>query len=278
MKRQNTQLKNLKRSSAPRKEFKQALKAELSAEFDAAYPGMRLNWTRMLAAPVAVFVLVITMGTGTYAYASPEVTPEHSLYPVKKTIERVEGEFQRTPEARAKFHARMMERRIAEAEVLQRKKQIVGAHVQEVANELNLTIESLQEVKQDPELREQILEQVNAQSVRYEYLIITTVENQIEDPDVTKKQLRNTFEEIRVHVDESDLTQEEKQELIERVKPDILELRNEVIEQKKREKLQLQQESEVHEQQVPAVHGDTRLNDSNDDQRTHDETESIQEN
>ncbi|MCH8049450.1 hypothetical protein IH979_01930 [Patescibacteria group bacterium] len=225
MKDVKTQLEKLQRESAPAKDFKQALKAELDYEFNKLYPSAVPNWRRALAMPVALGIVLVTMGMGTYAYASPEVTEDHALYRVKRGIERIEQEFKRSPEARAKFHARMMERRIAEGEVMLRRNHVSKEQLYRIADELDLSVEQIQAFKDTVEYRRELIQHLETQASRYEYLILSVIEQEMQDSEATVDSLRNKLHEIRVRMDESDLTEEEKRALFLRLEPKILELR-----------------------------------------------------
>lgn len=169
------QLKTLRKATAPRKEFKTALWSELSSAWDAEYPSMRFSWTKAFAVPVAVMVVFVTMGMGTYAYASPGVTDGTALYPVKQGMERVESQFRFSPQARARFHVRMVERRIAEGEVMLRRGQLTDQQIERIKNELGMTQEQLQEARENNQLREdvreEIIERLEAQGIRYRHLL-----------------------------------------------------------------------------------------------------------
>lgn len=218
------QLKKMRKASKPETTFKKELWSELNVAFDKEYPAMRISWTRLVAVPMAALVLFVTMGTGVYAYSSPEVNEQSALYPVKRGIESVEERFRRSPKARALFHARMAERRIAEGESLLRSGHLSKQQLIEIAEQLGYTLEDLNEAKANPELRqeikadleEEILERIKAQSARYRHLIERARELKQQNPDapVINGEIRNKIQEIRVHIDESSLDTEQKESLI----------------------------------------------------------------
>jgi len=114
-----------KRGLTPDRRFKRALKTQLDQAFSEKYPECNLWYqTRVfkysMVALLAVFFLG-SSGVGVYAYSSPEVTEGAVLYPIKKAIENVEARTKRTPEARAKFKLKQIERREAEKSVLEKK-------------------------------------------------------------------------------------------------------------------------------------------------------------
>ena len=155
------QFKNLRSTSAPRSEFKKELWSELDSAWNGFYPqSSGFGWKRMVAIPLAALVLFFTTGAGVYAYASPNVTEDTPLYPVKRGIENVEGQFMISPEAKSQFHARMLERRINEAEVRIHRGMIPEDRLIELSDELNISVEDLEEAKDDDELRDEIREEI----------------------------------------------------------------------------------------------------------------------
>lgn len=68
---------------------------------------------------VLAIVIVATGSTGVYAYSSPTVTEGTVLYPVKQQLEQVEARLQKTPEKKAAFLLKQIDRREAEKKVLE---------------------------------------------------------------------------------------------------------------------------------------------------------------
>lgn len=97
--------------------------------------GRRLHW-KLAMVPVGALAVVLMMGTGVYAYESPDVAEGHPLYPIKRGIEQVHHRVfvPKTPEAEAKFQGWVTDRRIEEVEVkakhvpLELKQQITEIH------------------------------------------------------------------------------------------------------------------------------------------------------
>jgi hypothetical protein len=90
---------------------------------------------------VGCVVLVILGGGGgaVYAYSSPSVTEETSLFVIKNSLETIEERLQRTPERRARFYLKKLERREAESEVLrQRHRALEGTEnrIKKIENQL----------------------------------------------------------------------------------------------------------------------------------------------
>jgi hypothetical protein len=121
-------------------------------------------------------IFIFTSATGAYAYTSPSVTDGTVLYPVKRVIEKAEERFQKTDEERAEFHAKMMDRRIAEAEILERRGKKNVETLDEMSNnfyEIVRRANRLEEVKRDKmlekinfKLRERERERVKAEKLR----------------------------------------------------------------------------------------------------------------
>ena len=123
---------------------------------------------RWSAVGLTALVVVFTMGTGVYAYESPEVVEGHPLYQVKQSIESVEKSLARTPEARAEFHSRMMERRISEGEHhLSRQPEQVQEALDAAADQLEQTVVEFAPEIQDPALRAQMIEELSIHNARY---------------------------------------------------------------------------------------------------------------
>ncbi len=121
--------KNKKRA-APTPLFKNDLWKKLDHEWKLKNPAPLYFWQTHLVR----FALVCSLGgimvcgsiASAYAYTSPEVTEGTILYPLKKKLEAAEAGLQRTPEQKAAFLVKKIERREAEARVLARKDKKIG--------------------------------------------------------------------------------------------------------------------------------------------------------
>lgn len=87
--------------------------------------------------PVTALAVIFLMGTGVYAYESPNVGEGHPLFPVKRGIEQVEGAFTKAvkgPQAAAKFDQWVEQRREQETQIkvnklpLELRQQLNGQH------------------------------------------------------------------------------------------------------------------------------------------------------
>ena len=116
------------------------------------------TWQKTFAMGFAS-IFIFTGATGAYAYTSPSVTNGTILYPVKRAIEQVEERLQKTDEEIAEFHAKMMDRRIAEAEILERRGAINTETMDDISSnfyEIVRRPNRLEETKRD-----EMLERIN---------------------------------------------------------------------------------------------------------------------
>jgi len=166
------QLKQLRRRSKPSGAFKVVLWKELDAEFTSLYPTrLRVRLFRMVSIPVAVLVLGLTTGASSYAYASPNVTEDHTLYPVKRGIELVESHLQFSNTGRAKYQTRMMERRLSEMEVLVVHRPVNATDLEVVEKQLDRTMVQMASVHENDEIRRDLVAHLITSNARYVELI-----------------------------------------------------------------------------------------------------------
>ena len=217
MKKLESQLKDLTKASEPRKDFKTALWSELEVNFGRTYPAAVFMWRRAFAVPIAVMVIFVSTGAGVYAYASPSVTQEHTLWPVKKGIESVEGVWPRSPESAAQFHARMMERRLAEGMYMHHRARLHADVLEQVASEFQYVLNEMEAVDEEVEIRVVIFEQIEKQTDDYGDLIHAIINEQQEDALRHQEKIRNSFNGVRVQITESTLDDDEKAELLQRL-------------------------------------------------------------
>jgi hypothetical protein len=207
----NKQLKQARKDSAPQRDFKHALWSELDVAFDKEYPRMRFSWQRAFAIPLAAVLLFVTMGAGVYAYSNPEVADGSALYPVKRGLESLEEKFHNNPDAAAKFKSRMLERRIAEGEAMLKKGEISADQLHHIAESLGVTVDEIIEAKRHPELRkelkDEIIRNIDVSNERFFDIIERVGE---------LNGFGNELEKIRVRINDSDLTPEEKRALFPR--------------------------------------------------------------
>ncbi len=164
-----------KRSLSPDSHFKAKLQKQLSAVWDNTY-NTKYVWYQTVffkhATGFATMVLMAgSLGTGAYAYTSPEVTEGSVLYPIKEKLESIEEIAQITPEAKAKFYLKKIERREEEKVVLKKKnvelKKIekVEQLIEKTEDKLDQTDKIIEKTTHDVKLREQVRERLE---VRFE--------------------------------------------------------------------------------------------------------------
>ncbi len=194
----------LKRRSKPSKAFKKALWSELELELpkqQTAFIG--IYWGRFVAVPVLVMVLLITTGTGVYAYSSPEVDGDDSLFIVKSGIESVEMMFHRSDRDLYDFHGRMLDRRLDEAERRYEAGELSERHVELIELRLSLMTvltENAPELPEELELSDDLLVELE---------MMLQVENEEEQDE--RDRLHHQFERMRNILHESGVQYDEAQ-------------------------------------------------------------------
>lgn len=158
-------LNNLDKAAEPREAFKDALWLRLDAALEEVHMHKR-PWYVRFAMPVAAVVGVLG-GAGTYAYASPSVTPASSLYPVKTGIEWMEGHLHRSTKAEAVFHQRMAERRAAELERVHQP-EIEAVLRARVIERLDLSQERCDSLDDHPEVRDRLNERAAEVRIKHQ--------------------------------------------------------------------------------------------------------------
>ena len=153
-----------RKSLGPEAGFRSDLWKKLDARWAGQYKTDYLWYqTLFFKRAVAVAIVVFAMGgfvTGAYAYASPDVTAGTPLYPIKQQMEKVEEKLQLTPEAKAKFYLKQMDRREAEAAVIKSR----GQKLEQAENQIKQAEQNLQKAgdaldkikSRDARLREEI--------------------------------------------------------------------------------------------------------------------------
>ncbi|MCR4314702.1 MAG: DUF5667 domain-containing protein [Candidatus Uhrbacteria bacterium] len=200
------QLTKMKRSVRPSAEFRTRLLSGLSFAYDQEYgcSQRRPFFVRATAVGLASLALFFTVGTGVYAYESPEVTEGHPLYFVKSGIESVRERVARSPEAQAEFHAEMMERRLAEGEHhLSLHPDRVSPSLEQAANQFEQTMTAIEEGVEDESIRARLLQKLSLQRARYLELSSRTqqVEPQpIKGRELSEEEIERLFHQP-VHLD-----------------------------------------------------------------------------
>ena len=108
----------MKRSLNPDRLFKANLLKKLNVAWDntynVKYAWHQTVWFKHATGFASVVLMAGSLGAGAYAYTSPQVTEGNVLYPIKQNLEKIEEIAQITPEAKAKFYLKKIERQTKE--------------------------------------------------------------------------------------------------------------------------------------------------------------------
>ncbi|TAL20659.1 hypothetical protein EPN90_00290 [Patescibacteria group bacterium] len=127
-------MRRWRRAFAPRRGFKAALWRGLSRELGPAASSPFLVFARVAVPALSLFLAF--GGVSAYAYSSPEVTPEHPLYAVKRGVEGLDKVMAIGAKAREAARLRRLDHRLAEAERLRLKKRNAQKSLAEINREL----------------------------------------------------------------------------------------------------------------------------------------------
>ena len=176
----------LKKSMGPSVAFKVSLHKDLVKSWDAKF-GNTVPWyqlgMRHAAAGFTAITLLLTGGGGVYAYNNPEVTEGSPLYSIKQAIETIEEVTKTTPEAKAKFYLKKIERREAEQQVLERKNPLpkIKKEIKEISNvesDVKIDASSTLDVKED--IKEKIKIEVAERKIKRTQKAIEKTEKELE--------------------------------------------------------------------------------------------------
>lgn len=146
-------------SLTPDSQFKANLFKKLSAVWDSTYnvkyAWYQTVWFKHATGFVSAALMAGSLGTGAYAYTSPAVTEGSIFYPIKDKLENIEEKIQITPEAKAKFYLKKIERREEEKKTL-RKKTI----------ELKKIEEKIEQAEDQLEQTDKIMEQIEFKNIK----------------------------------------------------------------------------------------------------------------
>ena len=148
-----------KRALQPSSQFKKELLGKLEVAWDTKFSPIhrwyhRL-WLKWSAISASVMLATATISTGAYAYVSPEVIEGTVLYPIKQKIEFVEERLKRTPEAKARFYLKKINRREAEQVVLERQHK----NLERVEKKIRHAEEALEKADKSIDIRQSDLKQ-----------------------------------------------------------------------------------------------------------------------
>jgi len=116
-------LARLSRRADPARDFVVSLHRRLE---EAGYlaPAVRRPPVWKLCGAGVLALLLVFIGTGSYAYASDDVLPDHPLYPLRQTIENAELNLSPmvTHAPKEKIQAKILARRLKEIKIIREKK------------------------------------------------------------------------------------------------------------------------------------------------------------
>lgn len=170
-------------------EFRDALLSRITGA------GVVRHTFRFAVVGITSIALIFGTGTGVYAYASPDVSDGTPLYPIKRGIETVEQQFATTPEARAAFHARMMGRRMEEAERIADQQERITNVLQSAADELDMSVEELMAERKDPDEHQELIDELSANNERYAKVL-----DRVPDTDTPKRRMLPPPDRLRERV------------------------------------------------------------------------------
>ncbi len=131
-------LRTIGRRAAPDRSFVVALGERFKEPKSTAF--FFLSWRRVTVTSAVVVGLLGS--TATYAYASPQILPDHFLYPVRLALEQVETTVAFSPVAKERVQFKHLERRIAETRAVAPRAS--GAALARQATALSSGLQSLQ--------------------------------------------------------------------------------------------------------------------------------------
>lgn len=138
-------LSSISRRATPDRDFIIALGKTLKDKGyvrTSRFQGVMFSWKR--AATVLSLLGGLLVGTGTYAYVSPEVLPDSPLYGLRSTIEKVEFKVARTPAAKEKIQLKHLRRHLQEQQKLaDRNYALALAHTEVLVRDLSETVKSM---------------------------------------------------------------------------------------------------------------------------------------
>jgi len=181
----------------------------LSEAFDKEYSDTPVcsHKFRFASAGLLAIILMTTMGTGVYAYESPDVVDGHIFYPIKAGIENMEERFARSPEARAAFHAKMMSRRLSEGERnFPKYSKDVEAALEKAAVHLEKSVTQIETVEKEKDSRVELIDALSIKNARYEELVARVLEREEDVGD---------FPSLQKRIEGKGLSEEEKSKLFE---------------------------------------------------------------
>lgn len=154
----------LKKKSDPTKEFRNALSYKLKERYDILYHNMPEKRSAVMFLRYAVvalsLILILSVGTGVYAFTSSNVNVTHPLYPVKRSLEKVQKILARTPEQKANVDLEHLTKRRAELEQMRVKGKINDKAIAALDEAEEENIKELEKIN-SVETKKQVIQKIS---------------------------------------------------------------------------------------------------------------------
>jgi len=178
----------IRKEIAPSKDFRASLENKLMSKWDELNPtpakSLFANHAFRLSVSITAGLLVVaSAGTGAYAYTSPNVSEGSVLYPIKQGLENVEEKVRISPESRAKFMLKKVQRREAELASVKRRLKMGQTAAEEKILKIEKKIDDLDDKMsaeekvlenvnlKNPQIKEKIKERIEKRKRRMENLM-----------------------------------------------------------------------------------------------------------
>ncbi len=192
----------VQKSLSPGSQFKAGLFKKLSAVWDSTYnvkyAWYQTVWFKHATGFASVVLMAGSLGTGAYAYSSPQVTEGNVLYPIKQNLEKIEEKTQTTPEAKAKFYLKQIQRREEEKTVL-KKSGVEITKIEKVNQSIEQTEDQLEET-------DKITKKVSPEDIKLHEEVVSRLQARAEKrQEKLQKQaerLKNREEKLKNKIDE----------------------------------------------------------------------------
>ena len=175
-------------------EEKQASKQNLQMFMNA--PKKRSRFFHLSLHSLTAALAIVVLFSGSLAYAAEDTVPGDMLYPVKVDIvEPIRGRFKFTPEARAKWNARRIERRLEEGQRLMSREDRFAKHLPKLQERLELHTQRLEEhlaKLESVENAEEIRSHMEKTLERHEAML-----DSIESGDVQPEEVRRFMHHVK---------------------------------------------------------------------------------
>jgi hypothetical protein len=151
---------------APSGQFKIALLRKLTARMNQPVAWYQVSWVRFSYTVVSGILIVASVSASAYAYTSPKVVVGTPLYTIKQGLEKIEEKTKVTPEQKAQFLLKTIQRREAEKETLERDNKDIEAvenQIESVARKLHQVSDSMASTTVKSDLQHEVVNRLEKQ-------------------------------------------------------------------------------------------------------------------